>query len=99
MLPSGQVIWSTIGWNCFMEISKGISIITGRKMENGEGNIDHIFNNIGYCLLNCLYIEQGLNFAKAHDLLFQTAPMDSASWLEFGYTTLCKQVGSLVQNT
>lgn len=99
LLPSGRVIWSATGWNTFIEISRGVSIITGRKLERGEGNIDRIFNNIGYCLLNCLLIERGLNFAKARDPLFQMAPTDSTGWLDFGYNTLRDQVRSLLRNS
>ncbi|KAG0013078.1 hypothetical protein BGZ82_002305 [Podila clonocystis] len=100
MLPSGRIVWDTEEWRLFKDISAGVSIITGRKLVNGEGHIDRIFNNLPYAIKNCLYIEMGLNFAKAQDPLFQdSSTISSEDHLEFGYNTLRQQVGSFVENT
>ncbi|KAG0352431.1 hypothetical protein BG005_008135 [Podila minutissima] len=73
---------------------------SGRKLVNGEGNIDRIFNNLPYALKYCLFIELGLNFAKAQDPLFQdSSSIGSKNCLEFGFITLRRQVGFLVENT
>ncbi|KAG0015283.1 hypothetical protein BGZ81_011776 [Podila clonocystis] len=99
-MPSGHIVWEMEEWCMFEEISAGISIITGRKLVNREGTIDRVFNNLPYCIKYCLYIELGLNFAKALDPLFRdSSSIGTENPLEFVYRTLRQQVGSLVKGT
>ncbi|KAG0009738.1 hypothetical protein BGZ82_003885, partial [Podila clonocystis] len=99
-MPSGRVVWENEEWCTFEEISAGISIITGRKLVNGEGTIDRVFNNLLYSIKYCLYIELGLNFAKALDpLVRDSRSIGTENLLEFVYKTLRQQVGSLVKDT
>lgn len=61
-----RVIWNKYEWRYFLKACKGIDLCSGLSMADiGQvGNIDRISSDGQYRLGACIYIPQGLNFAK-----------------------------------
>ncbi|KAF9275309.1 hypothetical protein BGZ68_010882 [Mortierella alpina] len=95
-----RVQWSRDEWRHFVETCDGRSLVTGHRIHGKDANIDRIFNSDPYMIQNCLYMEQGLNFAKQRMPEFQSsATFDGECKLEYGVQILRKVIKDLLEQT
>ncbi|KAG0350388.1 hypothetical protein BG005_010096 [Podila minutissima] len=95
----GIVAWDATVWKQFKTISRGRSLITGRRLENWLC-IDRVCNNVPYHPLNCMYLEDGINMAKGRDPHFQDARViGSESRIRYGHRILRAQEWDLLERT
>ncbi|KAG9067274.1 hypothetical protein KI688_012056 [Linnemannia hyalina] len=79
-----RIAWNKYEWRYFLRVCKGIDLCSGLSMAKiGQpGNIDRLSSDGQYRLGACIYIPQGLNFAK--ELLddFKTSKLFQGTDLE-----------------
>ncbi|KAG0324734.1 hypothetical protein BG004_003376, partial [Podila humilis] len=79
-----RIAWNKYEWRYFLRTSKGIDLCSGLSMaEIGQlGHIDRLTDDGKYRLGACIYVPQGLNFAKELLKDFKTSELFQGTNLE-----------------